>query len=130
MSEAVVTTNETELPAAGNEAPASLNFRLVSPSGTWVQFTMRSSKMSAVYKNFLDFEKILIGAGWGQPPSKETIKATTEEAHMCPVHHAPMKQFQRKDGTGSFWSHSTDDTRYPVTAGGKRYCHGEEPKGE
>jgi hypothetical protein len=93
---------------------------------------MRRGRMSAVIDDFRKLEKVLIAEGWTQPPSKEqssaksaTVSAETQE---CPVHHAPMKQYNRKDGSGAFWSHITDDMRYQASMGGKRWCHGREPQ--
>jgi hypothetical protein len=118
---------ETQMPATGAEAPASLNFWLVSPVGTWVQFTLRSNRMAEVYSNFLKFEKVLTTAGWTQPPSKEQSSAkgaAGEDAPICPIHHEPMRK--QTNERGSWWSHKTADPRYASTKG---YCSGKEPKG-
>ncbi len=114
---------EVQMSATGAEAPASLNFRLVSPLGTWVQFTLRSNRMAEVYGNFLKFEKVLTAAGWTQPPSKEQSSAkgaASGETKECPIHHVDMKQRTSKDGS-SFFSHKTDDKRYE-----NGWCHGKE----
>ena len=123
---AVPVEPEMVMPATGAEAPASLNFRLVSPMGTWVQFTLRSNRMAEVYGNFLKFEKVLTGAGWTQPPSKEQsgAKGVAADTQMCPVHHEPMIKRTGKDKS-TFYSHKTGDPRYE-----KGYCNGREPRGE
>ncbi len=118
---------EMEMPATGAESPNGANFRLVSPAGTWLQFTMRRGRMSAVIDDFRKLEKILIAEGWTQPPSKEQsgakVAAPSGETKECPIHHVDMKQRTGKDGS-SFFSHKTEDKRY--TSG---WCNGREPKG-
>jgi len=113
---------ETQMPATGAEAPASLNFRLVSPMGTWVQFTLRSNRMAEVYGNFLKFEKVLTAAGWTQPPSREQSSTKSSgETKECPVHHVDMTEKTSKKDGSKFFSHKTDDKRYE-----NGWCHGKE----
>jgi hypothetical protein len=118
---------ETQMPATGAESPNGANFRLVSPAGTWLQFTMRRGRMSAVIDDFRKLEKVLIAEGWTQPPSKEQSSAkgaAGEDAPICPIHHEPMRK--QTNERGSWWSHKTADPRYASTKG---YCSGKEPKG-
>ncbi len=113
------------------EAPASVNFRLVSPSGTWVQWTLRDNKASALLAKFQTLDAKLRADGWTSPPAREQGGgkvasdggAAVEESKMCEIHNVPMQK--RSNDKGEWWSHKTEDPRY---VGSKGYCRGQEPK--
>ena len=52
------------------------------------------------------------------------------EGH-CDIHNVDMKELTNSNTGDKFWSHYTDDEKYPaVGKAGKRCCNGKPPKSE
>lgn len=49
----------------------------------------------------------------------------------CNIHNVDMKELTNSNTGEKFWSHYTEDTKYPIVGkAGKRCCNGKPPKGE
>jgi len=69
------------------EAPASVNFRAMHPSGFEIQLTLRNEKMGELIANADKLIGTLINRGW-QPVNH---RGNDSEAPLCPTHGKPMK---------------------------------------
>lgn len=76
------------------ESPASVNFKMISPNGVDVMFTVRNESMAHIIQKLPDFEKALLNGGY-TPTTRRPAPAS-----MPPV--ATSDQTSGQTDTGTF----------------------------
>ena len=86
-----------------SEAPASLNFRVMSSGGFEYQLTMRGAKVSDLLNQAAQLEMWLTKHGWQPARNGDSNGASpaggsgapVADAPLCPTHNKPMKPGQK-----------------------------------